>query len=181
MAAAAANAFFTLNFQHTGKLSAVCTRCEISSMRRVVWVQTTTATTAKRARNLDSDHAKCRGVQQTRSKTPFQTFWGYVRRARIKIHFHPSHLTGPKIGGKPHAQTVQDIVTKLGTATHWPRPGVIAEPEFQNSSARGHFVGENFSHFALWRKILPIEFHKKITPNRRHPYAHFCVEISTKS
>ena len=104
-----------------------------------------------------------------------------MRRARIKIHFHPSHLTGPKIGATLPAQTVKDIVTKLGTDTHWPMARGVAWPFFQNSSARGHFVGEIFLLFAVWRKIVPIEFHKKITPNRRHPYAHFCVEISTKS
>ena len=104
-----------------------------------------------------------------------------MRRAHTKTHFHPSHLTGPENGKPLAAQTVKDIVTKLGTFTHRTIPLTIAEPKFQNSSARGLFVGENFSHFALWRKIVPIGFHKKITPNRRHPYAHFCVEISTKS
>ena len=36
------------------------------------------------------------------------------------------------------AQTVYPIRMKLRTVTQWPRPGVIAEPDFQKSSARGH-------------------------------------------
>ena len=79
------------------------------------------------------------------------------------------------------APSHKNIVTKLGTVTQWPKPDVLACILIFGTSARGHFVGEIFLLLALWRKIVPIEFHKKITPNRGHPYAHFCVEISTKS
>jgi hypothetical protein len=103
-----------------------------------------------------------------------------VRRARIKIHFHPSHLTGPENGATLPAQTVKDIVTKLGTFTHRTIPLTIAEPKFQNSSARGLFVGENFSHFAPWRSYS--EFKKSEKNPQGAPYrAQGLVEVSSLS
>ena len=56
------------------------------------------------------------------------------------------------------AQTVYPIRMKLRTVTHRPRPGVIAEPHFQISSARGHLSGENFSRLGLWRKYGTFNF-----------------------
>ena len=45
---------------------------------------------------------------------------------------------------------------KLRTFTQAEGPGGLTEPVFQISSARGHFVGDDFSFFALWKKIEPI-------------------------
>ena len=98
----------------------------------------------------------------------------------MRAHANPSFFAWQKNGALRHAQTVQDISTKLGTFTHRTIPLRVAEPEFQNSSARGRFIGEIFSHFAIWSKIGKFKNSEKITIHRRQPYAHFGVEIMLK-
>ena len=75
-------------------------------------------------------------------------------RDNVRAGFRHRRENGKTLG----AQTTYPIRMKLRTVTHRSRPGGLAEPLFQISSARGHFVGDDFSLFALWRKIEPFDF-----------------------
>ena len=128
-------------------------------MRRVPWVQSLKATTAKEPRNLDSEHAKCGGVQQNKEHDSVLDFLEQMRmHAHTRDNVRGGFWHRREIGGKRCAQMLHPIRMKLRTVTHWPRPGGVVVLRFAKSSARGHLSCEIISRLALWRKFDKFNF-----------------------
>jgi hypothetical protein len=88
-----------------------------------------------------------------------------------KANSTPSQKTWQKNGKPVVAQTLQPIVTKLGTVTQWHIAGALAEPEFPKSSARRRYRSEKISFFALPAKLANLIFLKIGTETQgRNPH-----------
>jgi hypothetical protein len=78
-----------------------------------------------------------------------------VTHTRIKNNFTPSHFDRPDNGFCPYSQTIQDIVTKFGTATRGTIPLGVGGSALSKSSARRRCGSEKFTFFAF-----PEKFHQ---------------------